>query len=537
MTLLKSIGRIEKYFFLICVLVNLSPVLSTQFVPTMDGPAHLYNSQLIHSLLFEKSSIISEFYALNHSPVPNWIGHFVLTLLKLIFSGATAEKILVILYLIGLPLSFRKLIKTINPNGVLLSYVIFPFAYTHLFLLGFYNFSIALIFFFLAIAYWLNNFRDINNKKVIILLSILMILTYFSHLVVFGLLFIVLSSHLLSQFISQLYISKSHSFKHSFQAQLKRFAFLLLSSSIPLILAINYFINQKSLGEDSYLNSVELIENFTYLKFLIVYNVEIEIVYTRYIFYGVAFIVTVFMVRILWKVFKQKNDGREISENASNSILFLFSIIVATFLYFYLPNGNGSAGFISPRLALFAVLFLVLFLQSFNIKQWLLIPGVVLILFSSYKLNQYYKTCIKDLNKIAVSCSNAAQKIESNSTVIPFNFHSNWLTPHFSNYLGIDKSVLILENYEAGQSYFPVNWKPEIKSKYSFTQNSTFIIDAIKKGEILDKNYYLFILKDNAESNGYGSFFSENNIQLEEDYTLIYFNDNCNLYKSSMNNY
>jgi len=37
----------------------------------------------------------------------------------------------------------------------------------------------------------------------------------------------------------------------------------------------------------------------------------------------------------------------------------------------------------------------------------------------------------------------------------------NWLEPHFSNYLGVDKPLIILENYEASVGWFPVKWNTQ----------------------------------------------------------------------------
>ena len=126
----KIFSTIEKYFFLIVTILNLIPVLSGKFFTTLDGAAHLYNSNLINILLFENNIDLQNFFVLNHEPVPNWTGHFILSFFNYFFPAFIAEKILVLLYLIGLPYSFRRLIKTISPDNYLLSYFIFPFSYS-----------------------------------------------------------------------------------------------------------------------------------------------------------------------------------------------------------------------------------------------------------------------------------------------------------------------------------------------------------------------------------------------------------------------
>jgi len=131
-----NLKLIEKFLFLIVVLLNIIPVLSYTYFPTMDGPAHLYNSNLITHLLFEDNQQLHEFYKLNTIAVPNWIGHFILSFFNLFLPAFLAEKILLLIYFVGLPYSFRRLIITINPKAVFVSYFIFPFTYSFLFFIG-----------------------------------------------------------------------------------------------------------------------------------------------------------------------------------------------------------------------------------------------------------------------------------------------------------------------------------------------------------------------------------------------------------------
>src|SRR5204863_8300092 len=47
-----------------------------------------------------------------------------------------------------------------------------------------------------------------------------------------------------------------------------------------------------------------------------------------------------------------------------------------------------------------------------------------------------------------------------NSIVLPLNYSSNWMHSNISNYLGTDKHILVLDNYEAGREHFPLTWNP-----------------------------------------------------------------------------
>ncbi|MFN5628769.1 MAG: hypothetical protein ACK48W_05730, partial [Bacteroidota bacterium] len=97
----------ENYIFYFVVIINLIPVLSSKFFPSMDGAAHLYNSNLINHLISNSNSPLHQYFVFNSEILPNWSGHFLLSLLIFISNAFIAEKILLISLLILLPVTFR----------------------------------------------------------------------------------------------------------------------------------------------------------------------------------------------------------------------------------------------------------------------------------------------------------------------------------------------------------------------------------------------------------------------------------------------
>jgi len=209
-----QLNKTEKYIFLLVTVLNLIPVLQDKFFPTMDGAAHLYNSNIINELIFENNNLFELYFSFNEILVPNWIGHFLLSFFNFFFPAFIAEKILLLFYLIGLPYAFRKLIKTISSQNIGLSYFIFPFSYSFLFTLGFYNFSIAIILMLITLNYWIKNYnQQILNKKILIL-ALLLTLTFFSHVFIFSLLMFFIGLHILFNLLYQS-LSGSINFKKS----------------------------------------------------------------------------------------------------------------------------------------------------------------------------------------------------------------------------------------------------------------------------------------------------------------------------------
>ncbi len=73
----------------------------------------------------------------------------------------------------------------------------------------------------------------------------------------------------------------------------------------------------------------------------------------------------------------------------------------------------------------------------------------------------------------------AAKYIKSNSVILPLDFSPqgkdeqgrviadrNFLFSHASHYLGTEKPLIILDNYEANMGYFPIRWKDETNPYY-----------------------------------------------------------------------
>jgi hypothetical protein len=195
-----NLERIEPIFFGFVLLLNLYPVLINKFLPTIDGPAHIYNSNLLFQMLTSEKSLLNSFYKINPELVPNWTGHFIMALFRFLFSGQITEKIFQLIYLVGLPLGFRGLLNKTKPNH-LLSYLIFPFTHNFPFYSGFYNFSIAIVLMFLSISFWIEHQNRFSFKSVVVLFF-LMTLVYFSHLLIFGILCLIIGIMIIISFVT-----------------------------------------------------------------------------------------------------------------------------------------------------------------------------------------------------------------------------------------------------------------------------------------------------------------------------------------------
>jgi len=528
----------EKYFFILIVGLNLIPILTGKFFPTLDGAAHLYNSQLINSLVTDSSALLDSFYLFNQEPVPNWTGHVILSFFNLFLPAFIAEKILLLFYLIGFPLAFRALIKTIAPENIYFSYLAFPFAYSFLFFLGFYNFSIALVLLLITLNYWLRKEDKSFTIKWMLGLFALITLTYFSHIFVFAILVFLIGLQISFKSVFSL-IDNPKQYKETSKLFLRKAGVLFITSLVPLLLFAYYFYSRTSPGDKIYLSSTELIEWLKNLSPMIALNFMEEIGYTKKLFYLLSVISVIVLYNRInaldFKAIYPLPSGilSIIKKIVRVSDFWLLGTAAILFLYFRLPDSDGAAGYVSVRLALLFFIFLILWLSTHYVPKWFGIFIVAVTLFCNFKLNMYYTSATKGLNKVALECANASQHIEPHSIVLPLNYSDHWLHIHFSNYLGVDKPMVILENYELGTGYFPLKWNESKIPNTLFGDKQSGEIACLSwksneqnPSKVID---YVFVL-GKIESNS--DLCNQDIINtLLENYILVYEAESCSLYQ------
>ncbi|MEN8231022.1 MAG: hypothetical protein ABFS38_22900, partial [Bacteroidota bacterium] len=166
--------RNEKWVISLLVIVSLLQLWLTKYVPSLDGPQHLYNANVIVELL-KGDALFSEFFRINEVIVGYWSGHFFLSLFNLFLPAWLAEKFFLTAYIFGMFFSFRYLLRSISPgNQNLLIYLVFPFIFHMYLLLGYYSFSIAAIFYFWAFGYWIRKRDQFRWKEMLIFGSLVM---------------------------------------------------------------------------------------------------------------------------------------------------------------------------------------------------------------------------------------------------------------------------------------------------------------------------------------------------------------------------
>lgn len=415
----------------------------------MDGPSHLYSANILDQLWFH-TSVMSKYFTTNPIPVPNWLGHFFLTLLHLVLPAFLAEKVLIVAYFFGIAYSFRWLILTLEPASRWSTFLIFPFTYGYLLILGFYNYYISFIILFIALGYWHKHKNTLHRKDGLVLF-ILVTLIYFTHLFTFIFSGVALVASIIWDFI----LSKiSRSGTSSFWRQS---LFLMCGFSLSLILTVNYFLKVSADGmqNSQEYSASQLEQRLLAARAIICYSYPHEKPFTSWIAVCIGMIIVIILIFhsntfAFTKHYSMKN--KSLSKAA-----WLIIALIILLLLFIIPNGT-NAGMVSDRLEIIFFLFLLIWIGVQNIPPVVTALPVTAMLILHFILVAFYQHSIKFQNLEVKEYEQIGKDIPAYKTVLPISFSKNWIDGHYPFYMGVDKPLIILGDYEAGLKWFPVIW-------------------------------------------------------------------------------
>lgn len=437
------LSKREKIIFFSLVLINAIPIFLFENFPTLDGGAHLYNSKLISEIL-SGNEFLDHFYEINRIYIPNWLGHFILMLLGVVMDMIWAEKLLLMLMVVLFPISFRYFVCQISENETvrLTSYLIIPFSYSITLHFGFYNFNLGICLLFIILGFYAKHYKSFKVKTGI-LLSCLFVLLFYAHFFVLLLSFILIFLHFLVKNLDEL-MKKKIVFKFFLHQVLKH---TLIVFPVLFLCFLYLSFNELKSNWDSYdydvlqqwfVNVEPLIGLGDYgLNYLIFYSM---LVLSAYV------ILTMIITR------------KKVTVSQAYILISLFAIGL---LYIFSPDSSQSAGYISIRLCLFFYILWIAFLSVFKINRYLLISTILIFTYFQYtkmklfvKDSQIYSEIITDIRK-------SSNSIEENKVVLSLKTNGDWLLGHYPSYLGLDKPMVVLDNYEAYNRYFPIIWNFE----------------------------------------------------------------------------
>lgn len=429
--------RIERddLWFVLLLAICVAIPFATHFYPTLDGAAHLYNSQLLREYLLGNATIRSHL-ELVVLPLPNYLDHVGLALLLCIAPAWLAEKLFICAYILIGAFGFRRLVLAISPLNRSMAVLVLPLLNTGLLNFGFYNFSlgVALLFWFLA---WGWNAPAKWGWAFGLRMLLIATLMYFSNVLAFALGGLLLGSKYL--------LEGWHEGTDRWKGLRGRIIGLFLVA-IPGIVGFavfqaNYQFDPAGPGHPK----GELLRWLLESRQLVAYIRDPERPFT------IGF--TVLLVLMLVVLVKRRTS----LEGGAVALPLVGLLVLAA--YFFVPDGY-SAGMMSDRLGMLLLTILLIWMAASAIPRSLeRTLAVVIALMSPILSYQHWSSVRRSLDIEAQAVARSASAIPENAIVFPITLSDNWLHAHISNYLGVSKPMIILENYEARLGWFPLRWR------------------------------------------------------------------------------
>lgn len=436
----------ERWLFAGMVLLLLVPLWSVAYLPTTDGPSHVYNAWVLRHLgNVADHPLLHEHYEVDWRPIPNWLSHAALALLMFPFGPRVAEKVLLSGYVILFAAAARYLVASVDVadrDHRWLAWLALPLIYNQLLQMGFYNFVFSLAFYLLALGTWWRH-RSSPDLGLALKLNLLLLLCWFSHIVS-----LVLA--LASIGILWLITLRSHR-SGSWKRHLLHLAILAPQVLLPL-----WFIRDQAKGPVAASWDAEFL--WTYLlRLRVLHSVTRE-----QLWIGTA-LALLFLVLLAVTLWGRRREGRLFPDLKEQDGFLLLSLLAAV-LYFVSPEGMSGGTLLKNRLSLYPYLLLIPWLAPRgNAWRVATVTAVaVLTVLQVGVLTRWYGLVQPEIREVLA----AAEPIAPDSRVLPLIFKRNaaaggpGVLSHVLDYAAAEKGWVDWGNYEALTGHFPVRFRP-----------------------------------------------------------------------------
>ncbi len=470
-----KIQQYEPWLFGAMVVLFIIPLWVYPYIPTQDGPAHLFNAHLINGLLQEQTNpMIDGFYELNKDFTPTWVFHLVLAKLGRMAGVQTAERIILSILIVFLPLVTRFGVSKINQPMAPLAWLVFPMNYNHLFYYGFYSMCFSVPFFVLSFTLVLEFLK--SGKKIYLLwIMISGFFSYFMHIISFGLLGIAVALSCIGYAVNSVKGQGKLDAGGFGGFMVSRFVPLFLCY-VPVIAVVVLFLGGK---QSVFVPELGIGQLAGRMAYLVLGGTLFPIRFTG--LFALISVGTLFSVLVVFLVFLLVRPGgfKGMLPKVMLSVFFAFCLVLLFVPQMYFATSHDNmlgGGFIKHRIALFMIPVLILGLASWTNNRDRLMNQLGILIGFSMILFCFHLAVFSHFNRHIKGYLSFGPHIAPDSVILPLNLDGNdgltakgplgvslfWRTDpllHASDHLARQTRSISLENYEVTLEYFPLLYR------------------------------------------------------------------------------
>jgi hypothetical protein len=420
--------------FAVTALLHLLPVWRVHYVPTMDGPSHLYNAVVMKEL-GAGSPEIARVFEIDSRPYPNWLSHALLWLALSVAPPLFAEKlvlsVIVLLFLGGCWM----LAGAVDSRSRVYAFLAMPLTFNLLLQMGFYNFMLATSLMMIAVACWWRTSTD-DRAHPSIALAALLVLSYFAHPIPTA--------------AAMLFISVA-------TIAMRRRVLLTHLAFVPAFALLVWFVQRPSAEMATWnWNGVILWQPLTRVLLLLTLDLrQIAFGTAMGIVFALLIVITIALENIDWQRRRVIIRGRDV---------FLLLTAIAIVLYLAAPLGMNGDLMLKARFLLFPYLIVLPWLTPRLGRLPLAIALALLAAANVFFIRDGWKRNDKVIAQ-AIAPLHAA---EPNRTFLALVFDRSSphatvaILSHAVSYAAAERRLIDLGNYEAATGHFPVAFRKNV---------------------------------------------------------------------------
>lgn len=449
------------------------------YFPSQDGPAHLSTASTLAHLGDPDWPVFDKYFTSNWRLSTNQLVAALLIALMTLFEPATAEKIIVSLYVLLLPISMLYAISYDKRPANFAAFLIFPFVFSRLAHMGFYNFSIGLAFFLFIVGYALRHYDRPGLRHAGILLALL-IASYFVHVMAAACAVIVIGVLAATRLIAAMSSNRERLadvIRNSSPA-LWIGAGTVAGASIVMIIVILQFAAGFGLLTVGFGNWATNLLRFASLSNMMVFGIH-----------DVVFAILFSLLLLTLVVLTLSNEIRQHRFRGARHLLAVLGMF--GLVYLMIPQ----VMFLPDRLSLFLYFLIIVWLGRLEMRRrFQLALGSLCVIVAAGALAYRVPTYLT-LNKKLVEYASTASVFEPGATVYAIAdqnaFPKSWIRAlptalglsssradediptglfervkvfmHAHGRLATEAQLVNLSNYQADQRFFPVRLRPALR--------------------------------------------------------------------------
>jgi hypothetical protein len=454
--------------FALLLAAALAPLWTVEVFPSTDGPNHLYGAHILKVYARPEGALYRQFYTLNPRPTPNWLSHAALAGLMAAFPPPVAEKLLLSLYVLLLPLAGRAALRAVRPGAEALALLFFPFIYSWPLHMGFYNYCFSLAVMLFTLGWWLRRAGRPRLRHGPVLMLLLLLL-YACHLVTLAMTLLALG--VLAGWAAL--CDRQHYGRFAGPAARRagaRLALLLLGA-LPVLVLMGFFLGERG-GEASdvaapfqlYFDPRKILYLFDLATTLFTFRVN-ELLFDWLLTGGLG----AAAAWALWRHARRRGRRWRLREG------LLLVALIWLGAYLLAPPNIGKGTYLYHRLAVFPLFALILWLGAAAPARPVRLGlqtlggalGLILILFYAQRHGEGQAELGEYLS--------VAPAIPARAVILPVCLSPHGMRPdgqpyslcsqpfaHLSGLLALQRGGIDLGDYEGRTEHFPTRFRSAV---------------------------------------------------------------------------